>query len=221
MNHIKWTLCAHTSNALLYNENHRFTYMQEKSEFVKAHQQLLKGKEILSGTTTGAMFTAVQVAMQEAVGIINTQNVWLECFVDSGKPISAHLVIQTCWPDTDYIQNHPDCSLIKEHIVENHILATWEDNNNDMFYTILNILLCTLSKEQHICYMHAAINKLDPTNKIKRLLKDKSMVFALLKLCIPLWPFPVMQQLGNWAEHAHHHKLVFKICRGTSLYNSL
>ena len=51
-----------------------------------------------------------------------------------------------------------------------------------MFYTILSILLCTLSKELHICYMHAAINKLDPTNKIRRLLKDKSMVFALLKL---------------------------------------
>lgn len=70
--------------------------MQEKSEFVKAYKQLSRGKEILSGTTTGDMFTAVQAAMQEAVGIVDTQGVWLARFVDIGKPISAHLVVQRC-----------------------------------------------------------------------------------------------------------------------------
>ena len=83
---------------------------------------------------------------------------------------------------TDYIRNHPDCPLIEKHLAENHILATQEDNDNDMFHTILSILLHTLSKELHTRYINAAINKLDPTNKLRRLLKDKSMVFALLEL---------------------------------------
>ena len=59
----------------------------------KGTPAVVKGKRNSFRNHTDNMFMAVPVAMQETVGIIDTQDVWLACSVDIGKPISAHLVI--------------------------------------------------------------------------------------------------------------------------------
>ncbi|KAG6330516.1 hypothetical protein ID866_8573, partial [Astraeus odoratus] len=76
-NHVKWNACAKVSDSVLYNGNHRITYMREYSDYRRAYQQYLNAMEELKRSTSGAQSTAFREAIKKAEGVTFEGGVWL------------------------------------------------------------------------------------------------------------------------------------------------
>jgi len=87
-NHVQWTDKGKADDAtmLLYNGNHRRSYMRDHSNVVKPYRQFLKGQMVLkSNNTTEQVKAATAVALEEAKKQIVENGCWLVRFLDIGK----------------------------------------------------------------------------------------------------------------------------------------
>lgn len=83
-NHVKWTEGATKSQSILYNGNHRFTYMRDHSTCHNIFLHYKKTQEEMKKTTNGLKHDAMRSLVAEDHGLINKHGVWLVKFFDQG-----------------------------------------------------------------------------------------------------------------------------------------
>ncbi|KAI6043267.1 hypothetical protein EDC04DRAFT_2959099 [Pisolithus marmoratus] len=125
-NRVRWQAGARDSTAILYNGNHHFTYMCEKSAHSVPYLQYLKAKDKLCTASSGQMYDAFQEAMQVAHKVVRDGGIWLIRFFD-----------------LDFIDAHTDRALIESHLAANAILPVHQDSEQDSLQMIMNVLLST------------------------------------------------------------------------------
>ncbi|KAI6017928.1 hypothetical protein EDC04DRAFT_2902389 [Pisolithus marmoratus] len=123
-NRVRWQAGARDSTAILYNGNHRFTYMHEKSAHSVPYLQYLKAKDELCTASSGQMYDAFMEAMQVAQKVVRDGGIWLIRFFD-----------------LDFIDGHKDRALIESHLAANAILPVHQDSEQDSLQMIMNVLL--------------------------------------------------------------------------------
>ncbi|KAI6019569.1 hypothetical protein EDC04DRAFT_2901766 [Pisolithus marmoratus] len=114
-NRVRWQAGAKDSTAILYNGNHRFTYMHEKSAHSVPYLQYLKAKDELCTASSGQMYDAFQEAMQVAHKVVRDGGIWLIRFFD-----------------LDFIDAHKDRALIESHLAANAILPVHQDTTSQL-----------------------------------------------------------------------------------------
>ncbi|KAI5986056.1 hypothetical protein EDC04DRAFT_2999858 [Pisolithus marmoratus] len=112
-NRVRWQAGAKDSTAILYNGNHRFTYMCEKLAHSVPYLQYLKAKDELCTASSGQMYDAFMEAMQVAWKVVRDGSIWLIRFFD-----------------LDFIDGHKDRALIESHLAANAILPVHQDRSN-------------------------------------------------------------------------------------------
>ncbi|KAI5985313.1 hypothetical protein EDC04DRAFT_2913870 [Pisolithus marmoratus] len=134
-NHVRWLASAPQSNAVLYNGNHRVTYMQTSSSCVEAFNQHKLAMLSMGAVTSHVMREPMVESVKRARTIIHDRGVWLVRFVD-----------------LDFIQGHQESIYIETHLAGNQILPSNQDSENDSFHTVMNILLKMPNMET--CHKH-------------------------------------------------------------------
>ncbi|KAI6046283.1 hypothetical protein EDC04DRAFT_2598103 [Pisolithus marmoratus] len=124
-NRVRWQAGARDSTAILYNGNHCFTYMHERSDHARPYLQHLKAKEELHVAASGMMYDALKEAIQVSEKLVREGGVWLIRFFD-----------------LDYIDGHKDRALVESHLAANAILPVHQDSEQDSLQMIMNDLLC-------------------------------------------------------------------------------
>ncbi|KAI6043441.1 hypothetical protein EDC04DRAFT_2955626 [Pisolithus marmoratus] len=112
-NKVRWQARANESTAILYNKNHHFTYMHEKSAHSIPYLQYLKAKEELHKASSAQIYDAFKEAMQVAQKVVRDGGIWLIRFFN-----------------LDFIDGHKDRALIEPHLATNAILPVHQDRND-------------------------------------------------------------------------------------------
>ena len=89
-NHVVWQPRATKSKSTLYNGNHRFHYMRNKSKWVTAYHQYQKAKEMLAAGPAEAKAALYRDSIIKAQTVVDQGGVWLMRFLDMGKH-SSHI----------------------------------------------------------------------------------------------------------------------------------
>ncbi|KAI6013900.1 hypothetical protein EDC04DRAFT_2609134 [Pisolithus marmoratus] len=130
-NHVKWPAGMPQSKAILYNGNHRVTYMQTSPSCVQVFNQHKLALHSMTEVASHAMHepTLETVRKPEPSSVIG--GVWLVHFVDLG---------------------HQESVYIETHLAGNQILPGNQDSENDLFHTVMNVLLKMPNMET--CHKH-------------------------------------------------------------------
>ncbi|KAI6029978.1 hypothetical protein EDC04DRAFT_2898755 [Pisolithus marmoratus] len=166
-NHVRWLASAPQSNAVLYNGNHRVTYMQTSSSCVEAFNQHKLAMLSMGTVTSHVMREPMVESVKRARTIIHDRGVWLVRFVD-----------------LDFIQGHQESVYIETHLAGNQILPSNQDSENDSFHTVMNILLKMPNMEtrhKHVDSILETVSSYSGSN-LGKVLKDKLMFDALFEL---------------------------------------
>ncbi|KAI6043206.1 hypothetical protein EDC04DRAFT_2960341 [Pisolithus marmoratus] len=166
-NHIRWLAGAPQSNAVLYNGNHRVTYMQTSSSCVEAFNQHKLAMLSMGMVTSHVMHEPMVESVKRARTIIRDRGVWLVRFVD-----------------LDFIQGHQESIYIETHLAGNQILPSNQDSENDLFHMVMNILLKMPNVEtrhKHVNSILEMVSSYSGSN-LGKVLKDKPMFDALFEL---------------------------------------
>ncbi|KAF8120682.1 hypothetical protein EV363DRAFT_1188543 [Boletus edulis] len=164
-NRVKWQKKATESTSVLYNGNHRFTYMRYESDARMAYMQREKAKEELrQNPPSGDMISSLKTVVADAETAIIRNGVWLIRFLD-----------------LDVIRAHAECALIEHRLAQNKLLPTHQDSDNDAFHTVMNILLQTEDLEARGRYIDLSLKTVGKS-PVGRLLRDQQLFMDLLQL---------------------------------------
>ncbi|KAI5990268.1 hypothetical protein EDD15DRAFT_2198248, partial [Pisolithus albus] len=139
-NNVRWLEGAPKTKAVLYNGNHRLTYMQEHSPFVHTYNQRKLASANLATRRSLIMRVPSQDAFSQADNIIKENGVWLVRFLD-----------------LDFIQRHEDRPFIETTLAGNQLLPTHTDSENDSFNTMMNVLLQMPSADSRHKYIDTTL----------------------------------------------------------------
>ncbi|KAG6369277.1 hypothetical protein JVT61DRAFT_15524 [Boletus reticuloceps] len=112
-NRVKWQEEATESTSVLYNGNHRFTYMRYQSGARKVYMQREKAKEELrKNPPSGDMISGLKTVIADAETAIIRDGVWLVRFLDLGKQheIDWRILARDCANDI-FAQADCPCSI--------------------------------------------------------------------------------------------------------------
>ncbi|KAI6017509.1 hypothetical protein EDC04DRAFT_2943095 [Pisolithus marmoratus] len=159
-NRVRWQAGARDSTAILYNGNHHFTYMCEKSAHSVPYLQYLKAKEELHTASSGQMYDAFKEAMQVAQKVMRDGGIWLIRFFDL------------------------DRALIESHLAANAILPVHQDNEQDSLQMIMNVLLHNQNPDARAQYIESFLKKTasTATSQLGRILRDQVLFDAVFNL---------------------------------------
>ncbi|KAH0836373.1 hypothetical protein J3R83DRAFT_7949 [Lanmaoa asiatica] len=139
-NNVVWKPSAAKSKSLLYNGNHRFTYMQNHAPIHEIFLHYKKAREEILTSTSGERDEALQKLAADTHAAVMQDGVWLVRLLN-----------------LDFIQSHADQALIEHRPASNSLLPTHQDSDNDSLHTIMNVLLQTKTKQAHIKYIRVSI----------------------------------------------------------------
>ncbi|KAI6096773.1 hypothetical protein F5141DRAFT_1220559 [Pisolithus sp. B1] len=166
-NSVKWQENANSSSSILYNGNHRFTYMREHSPYRKIYLQRKKALEDITQVTSGHMHEAYREAIRESEKQIRAGGVWLVRFLD-----------------LDFIQSHEDRALVESHMASNSVLPVHQDSEHDSLQLIMKILLDTSSPEAREKFIQQALKSIRSmnTSSLGKILRDRTLFNSVFNL---------------------------------------
>lgn len=166
-NSVKWQENAKSSTSILYNGNHRFTYMREHSPYRKIFLQHKKAQEEVTQVTSGHMHEAYREAIRESEKQIRAGGVWLVRFLD-----------------LDFIQSHEDRALVESHVASNSVLPVHQDSEHDSLQLIMKILLDTSSPDAREKFIQQALKSIQSmnTSHLGKILRDRTLFNSVFNL---------------------------------------
>lgn len=185
-NHVRWAPGATESTSILYNGNHRVTYMQEHSAYCVIYAQYRDALKHLDKTGVSAnMLTAYADAADKASEELR-KGAWLVRFLDLGTYLTCSiddLRTLNMFEISDLIREHEDQILMEHHLAANRSLIAHDDSDNDSLQQTLNIML-NVPVEQLSKYISSLLQTATKisTSSFAKVLKDKEMLLVLLDL---------------------------------------
>jgi hypothetical protein len=174
-----------TERSILFNGNHRLHYMKTEDQSRWFHHTYTVAKDNLAATTTDK-----EAVLRHRTTIANTQKairehgVWLVKFINLSewRKYTIHLrcAHMLCIP-SGVIKRNKDPSMLEHHLATNSPLANLEDTDDVKISQVL-MMITAMRPAERKAHIQSLCAQLTPSSLLYKILKDKGLYVAAMKL---------------------------------------